>query len=112
MNHPDREDTLVLLGEWQAHAAAVEKMMTGIKTSIGLEIGGPLFDTVWGIFNAYTSALAVEVGDLGQWLEWYSAENEMGARGMEAGYDGQTTPIKTLDDLYELIAESRKRVQS
>jgi hypothetical protein len=112
MTHPDRENTLVLLGEWQAHAAAIEKMMTGIKTSIGLDIDGPLFDTVWKLFDAYTSALAVEVGDFGQWLEWYSAENEMGARGMEAGYDGQTSPIKTLADLYELIDHSRNRGQS
>jgi len=112
MTHPDRENTLVLLGEWQDHAAAIEKMMTGIKTSIGLDIGGPLFDTVWNLFNAYTNALAVEVGDLGRWLDWYHAENEMGSRGMEAGYDGQIIPIETLADLYELIAHSRNRSQS
>lgn len=111
MNYPDKKNTLALLGEWQAHAAAIEKMMTGIKTSIGLDIDGPLFDTVWGTFNAYTRALAVEVGDLGRWLDWYYAENEMGAQGLGAGYDGQTIPIKTLDDLFELIAHSRNREQ-
>ena len=112
MTHPDKQNTLVLLGEWQAHAAAIEKMMTGIKTSIGLDIDGPLFDTVWKLFDSYTSTLAVEVGDFGQWLEWYHSENEMGSRGMGGGYDGQISPIKTLADLYELIAESRKRAQS
>jgi len=112
MTHPDKENTLVLLGEWQDHAAAIGKMMDGIKTSIGLDIDGPLFDTVWKLFDSYTRTLAVEVGDFGQWLEWYHSENELGSRGMEAGYDGQTIPIKTLADLYELIAHSRNRSQS
>lgn len=113
MTYPDRENTLSLLTDWQAHHAAVEKMMDGIQSSIGLDINGPMFDTVWKLFDAYTNTLSVEVGDFCGWLEWYFSENEMGARGMTAGYDGKLRKVKSLVNLYRLIEESRKRgVQS
>lgn len=113
MTYPDRNNTLALLGDWKAHHDAVEKMMDGIKTSIGLDPSGPMFDTVWKLFDAYTASLAAEVGDFGGWMVWYQAENDMGMRGHEAGYDGKLRKIKTLAHLYGLIEESRKRgVQS
>lgn len=109
MTYPEKEDTLSLLGDWQAHHAAVEKMMDGITASIGLDIDGPMFDTVWKLFDAYTGALAVEVGDSGGWLEWFWSENDMGAKAMAAGYDKKLKPIKSLKDLWRLIEEGRKR---
>ena len=109
MKYPDKSNTLALLGDWEKHHSAVEKLMDGIKTSMGLDPNGPMFDTVWKLFDAYTGSLAVEVGDFGGWLTWFYAENDMGARRMAAGYDGKAKPIKTLAHLYGLIAESRKR---
>jgi hypothetical protein len=88
-------------------------MMGGIHSSIGLDINGPMYDTVWKLFDAYTGTLSVEVGDFCGWLEWHHAENEMGAKAMAAGYDGKLRKVKTLAHLYRLIEESRKRgVQS
>lgn len=107
--YPDRENTLTLLGDWQKHHAAVEKLMDGITETIGLDPNGPMFATVWSLFDAYTATLAVEVGDFDGWLEWFYAENEMGAGGKAAGYDKNLRKIKTLGDLYGLIEESRKR---
>jgi hypothetical protein len=83
----------------------------GIEASMGLDIDGPLFATVWKLFDAYTGALAVEVGDFTGWLEWYQSENAMGANGLAAGYDGQLIAIQSLDDLYRLIELSRDRGQ-
>lgn len=113
MTYPDRDSTLALLADWRKHHAAVEKMMHGIQSSIGLDPNGPMFDTVWNLFDAYTSTLSVEVGDFDGWLEWFQAENDMGAKAMAAGYDGKLRKVKTLAHLYRLIEESRKRgVQS
>jgi len=106
--YPDKKNTLSLLADWQAHAEAIDKMMDGITTSIGLDSNGPMCNTVWTLFNAYTQTLAMEVGDFGGWLEWHQAENEMGAKGVVTGYDGNHA-VQTLDDLYRLIEESRKR---
>lgn len=112
MNHPDRENSMTLLGDWQRHHAATQKLMNGIKTSMGMDPNGPLFNTVWGLFEAYTDTLSVELGDFGGWLEWFYLENDMGTKGMHAGYDSKTKPIKTLAHLYSLIAESRKRLDT
>ena len=112
MTYPDKPATLALLENWQKHCAAIEKMMAGINDCMGLDINGPMFEMVWGVFGAYEAALGAFIGDHGNWLEWFRAENEMGARGMAAGYDGSLKPVKTLGDLYGLIAESRKRVDA
>ena len=107
--YPDRENTLTLLTEWQRHHAAIEKMMDGIKAHMGLDVDGPMFATVWDVFDAYMDALAVEIGDFCGWLGWYRYETEMGKKNMSAGYDGKTKHIKTLANLFWLIEESRKR---
>lgn len=109
MNYPDKKTTLALLAKWVAHHNKIDKMMGGIKASIGLDPNGPLCDTVWSLFDSYTAALAAQTGDEGDWLPWFYMENDMGAKGMAAGYDGKLRKIKTLADLYWLIAESRKR---
>lgn len=109
MAHPDRENTISLLGDWAKHHAAVEALMAGVESSIGLDPNGPMFGTVWNLFNAYTATLAVEIGDFDGWLEWYQADNDMGAGKKEAGYDGQLIGISSLEDLYLLVEISRER---
>lgn len=109
MTHPDKKTTLALMNEWAEHHDKIDKMMHGIKASIGLDPNGPLCDSVWRLFDGYTTALAAQIGDDGDWLPWFYMENDMGAKGMTAGYDGKPRKIKTLADLYWLITESRKR---
>ena len=108
--HPDKESTLVLLTGWQAHHAAVTKLMEGMEASpIGLDFNSGMFLTVWNLFDAYTSTLSAEIGDFGEWLEWYQTEACMGKRPLSAGYYDKTRKIKTLAQLYGLIEKSRKR---
>lgn len=107
--YPDQENTVALLGDWHKNRMAVDALMDGIEACIGLDINGPMFDTVWRLFNAYTDTLSVELGDFCGWLNWYCLENDMGARAMSAGYDKKTSKIKTLVDLAGLIEQSRKR---
>jgi len=109
MTPPDRENTLSLLTEWQAHYTAVSSMMDNIKTSTGLDIDGALCTIVWELFDAYTEAAGMEVGDHDGWMSWYCWDNDMGALAMAAGYDGKPRPIRTLKNLCTLIFESRKR---
>lgn len=110
MNYPDKHRSMALLQEWKEHHEAAEKVMDGIKASVGLDPHGPLSDMVWRMFDGYTLALGMALGDeFGTWLAWYYMENDMGRKGMEAGYDKKLKPIKTLAHLYALIAEERKR---
>ena len=107
--YPDREATIALLTDWQKHHAAMDRLFKGFAMYVGLEVEGPMFETVYSLFIAYTVTLAVEVGDLGGWLEWHFSENDMGAGKMQAGYDGQLIAIESLGDLCRLIEISRER---
>ena len=107
--YPDQAATLQILGQWQAQHDRVTSLMHGVNTALGLLPEGPLFETVWGLWSQYTQTIAVLISDGGDWLEWYFLENDMGDKGMQAGYDGTMRDIDTLEDLYWLIAQSRAR---
>lgn len=108
MTYPTKPEALAMLKKWQRHHDATEKMMDGIKATIGID--GPLFDCVWAMFYAYTESLCVALGDgLNGWLPWFYMENDMGRSGLSAGHDGKTKPIKTVNQLYALIVKGRKR---
>lgn len=105
--YPDKEHTLSLLGDWAKHHTAVETLMDGIEASIGLDPNGPMFDTVWGLFDAYTATLAAEIGDLDDWLGWYHYETDMGKRSKQVIVGKKTMQVKTLAQLAELIVSQR-----
>lgn len=56
----------------------------------------------------FIELLSESVGDTQNWIYWFVFEDEFGANGYEAGYDGGTTPIKTVDDLWQLIEEGKE----
>lgn len=106
----NQENTVAWLASWQKQHEAVEKLMSDVESSIGLNIDGPLFDVVWKLFDAYTKTVSAQVGDDFGWMEWYQSENDMGARCFEAcpGAGCKLRKVKTLKDLARLIVESRK----
>lgn len=108
--YPDKENTMALLGDWQKHHTAVQKLMHGVEATIGIDPYGPMHETVWGLFDAYTFAIAVEVGDYFEWLEWYISETDMGKRGKAIPVNGKPRRIKTLAQLCAVIIDERKRV--
>ena len=105
--YPDKEHTMSLLGDWAKHQTAVETLMDGIEASVGLDLNGPMFGTVWGLFDAYTATLATEIGDLSNWLHWYHYETDMGKRSKQVIVSKKTMQVKTLAQLAELIVSQR-----
>lgn len=110
MSYPNKAETLQILNDWHYQHDRITELMDGMGKSIGLLPEGPLFETVWGMFDAYTKSISELVGDKGDWLAWYYLENDMGARGMSAGYNGKTSLIKSKVHLWKLIEQSRGRV--
>ena len=112
MNYPDREASLKILKEWKRQHESLTILMANMEASIGLDIDGPMFSVVWGLFGAYTKNASELLGDKpgasGSWLEWFYLENNMGDKGMDAGYEGKVKPIKTLADLLDLIEQGRQ----
>jgi hypothetical protein len=109
MSAIDHPTALALLTAWKARHDALTKLMDSITTVLGLEVESPLREAMWGTFDDYTKTLASLLGDTSEWMSWYQSENEMGTRGMAAGYDGALSPVKTLDDLLALITTSQDR---
>ena len=108
MTYPDKKQSMILLEQWETLHNDLEAVHADAKKVFGCEPESPFFDTTWRVFDAYTRALSAQLGELsGTWMEWYHYDNEMGARGHEAGYDGKVKPIKSLTDLYGLILQAR-----
>ena len=108
MTYPSKPETIVMLEAWKAQHAAIEAVMHDIETAFGSIPDSPLFNVSWESFDLYTETLQKLLG-ADTWMEWFQAENDMGERGHEAGYDGQLFKIRTLDDLYVLIEIGRER---
>ena len=112
MNYPNRKETMLRLEQWKKQHGDLNAVFAAMKPSLGCMAHSPLFDGVWNMFGAYTKVLVELLGADGwpdDWLTWYAYDNDMGAKGMEAGYDGKVKPIKNLADLYGLIVQGRKR---
>ena len=109
MTYPDKPEALALLKKWQAMHARADALCDGVHALFGSTPDSQLFETVWLLFDASTAALSAQIGDSGGWLPWFQIEADMGARDMEAGYDKKLRVIKTLDDVWWLIEESRAR---
>jgi hypothetical protein len=45
--YPDREATIALLTDWQTHHAAMDRLFKGFAMYVGLEVEGPMFETVY-----------------------------------------------------------------
>lgn len=112
MIYTARKETMLRLEQWKQQHNDLNAVFSAMKPVFGCLANSPLFDGVWNMFGAYTKVLAELLGATGwpdDWLTWYAYENDMGAKGMKAGYNGKLKPIKNLGDLCRLIEEGRKQ---
>jgi hypothetical protein len=110
---PDAE-TLALLEQWEKQHEQLHACYEADQKLTGATIDSPLWNSVWTVFDAYTRQLEHRLGENpdsahGTWLGWYQCDNDMGKRGMEAGYDDRVRPIRNIHDLAGLLTEARRR---
>jgi len=100
-----REQKLALLHDLQKHITASREMMERVFSVFGCHPDGPFQESTWELHGIATSSVALLLGDTLEmsWLEWFIYENNWGADGREAGYDGDVRPIRTFEDLLDLI---------
>lgn len=95
-------DKLKALQVWEQVTKAVDKQLGDFEKLFG--VAESLFtDAVCQMMYEYTEAVAKNVGDDSDWLNWYQFENGMGKKCLSAGYDDDMREIKTLEDLLWLI---------
>lgn len=93
---------LEMLQEWQKTITATDSQISALRAVLGMS-DCALYESIRQMQCRYTESVARNVGDKSEWLEWFWLENEMGARGHEAGVDDDMRKIKTLDDLLWLV---------
>lgn len=98
-----RSEALEYLKLWQKLKGDNDLAYQLLKAATGCEPESPVAGAMFILFDAYTDLLAKLLGDESEWLSWYAWDNQMGKRGMSAGYTGSTKRIKTLKDLLGLI---------
>jgi len=95
-----------------------KKAFEAVTSAMGLQAESPLNEAFYSIFR--TAFIAIEHAATGEspikdevgnegWLEWFIYENDCGGRGYGAGYDGNMKPVKTIDDILDLMEEGMKR---
>lgn len=109
MTYPTKPKALDMLTEWSIQHKRLSNLDAQLKTIFGRATEGEHFDCVWKIFDAYTDALSLALGDTGEWLGWYAGENDMGANAMQAGYHSKLRKVKNVRDLLWLIERGRAK---
>jgi len=102
------EEKLAMLQDWQTAYKNLDAAFDLLKPALGYLGEGDLWDASWFTFQRYTEVVSDLLGDDSGWLNWYCYENDMGAKGYEAGYGENLRPIEDLDDLLWLIEEGAK----
>lgn len=98
-----QEQKLAALTRWQQAMEKADSTIDPVISLLQLQPESPICDVVWRLQSALTAATADLVGDQAEWLSWYAMENDMGRKGLEAGWMGAEREIRTLEDLMWLI---------
>jgi len=79
------KERMALLREWEAQFRLIDEAWTSLeKIFRGLDCDSEIGKAIWDTFAKYTKAISSQVGDTGEWLNWYCWENDMGLRMMAA----------------------------
>ena len=90
--------------EWQRVHDAWKAQYDALHALTGCGPEAPIAAAMGQMWDAYTNAVAREVGDQSEWLAWYCWENDMGAKGLEVtSIDGKTIKVKTVAHLARVI---------
>ncbi len=102
-------EILVALTEWEILIRRTNDFAAKAKEIFGFEPHTPFCDLLQTHNAAYTKLLSKVIGDSDGWLEWFQYENDMGAKDLEAKawHWTESRPIKDLNQLAQLIADSR-----
>ena len=90
---------------------AARTQFDGLAKAIGLQVESPLNEAFYAVFTQ--ACIAIEhaqtgtppIKDIGGecWLAWYIWENGCGKDGRKVGYKDSMKPIRTLDDLLDVM---------
>lgn len=105
---PDAAAMLPLLVQWRHQHDAIEAVLGALAGAVGRVPETPLFDALWGTFDAYTSVLAERLGDDRNWLRWYAEDCRMGGQPHTAYLGARAIQVVALEDLARFLVDWRE----
>lgn len=96
-------DKLKLLKEYVNERKKLVSYVDKLNKAIDLNPESPLINKFYELDDLARKFLKIILTDDADWLDWYVYDNDSGAKGYDAGYDKNLKPIKTEEDLLELI---------
>lgn len=95
---------LNLLQEWVDCVRRADDLRDTVAATFGTNPESKFDDAIEQNLQAYTRMVAKQVGDEGEWLDWYRFENDFGEKGLEAGPNNAPhRKICNIEDLLWLI---------
>lgn len=91
-----------VLQRWHDRIVESDELIEPVIDALQLSPESPVCAAVWSLQGALTESVQSQM-DWADWLSWYAYINGMGSKGLEAGPNGATRPIRTLDDLLWLV---------
>lgn len=102
----DHNQKLVMLERWVDAGKKIDKVQNSLVELFRVNPENEITLSSYGVFDAYTDALACLLGDDDQWLEWFAYELNFGAKHGEVTIHLDTSPdegeiivVKTPADL-------------
>lgn len=98
-----RDEKLAHIQAWHDAMTRADDAIQPVIDALKLCGEDPITNTVWQLQTDLTRAYAALLDDAFESLAWHAAENDMGAKGREAGIGSDVRPIRTAEDLLWLI---------
>ena len=103
-----RQQKLHLIDDLIAAHDAVHAQLDALRGSINPDPGCPLYNSIFELLNVAIVSTSAATGDNGEWIDWFINENDCGRKAYEAGYEGRLRPIRTVEDLLDLIEQGEE----
>lgn len=107
MTNITKERRAHIIKEWAKRIAAIEAAHADLYRLTLAAPESPLIDAGTRIADAYTHATSELVGDTNEWLTWFRLENDMGAKALAAGFEPKIVPVRTVEQLIEIIEQEQ-----
>ena len=96
-----KEETKEILTEFFETYGEYNENLDKLTDLVG--IGGCFVESFFKLISLHVKTIERLIGDKNETIDWYLWENNCGSKGLEAGNNDETRPIKTIDDLIWLI---------
>jgi len=103
----DTKQKLQLLEKWQKSYEQNDAVYEALKQVLDVNPESPAILATWAMFDNYTDALSITLGDECQWLGWYAWDNQFGKKKLSAKSQSwkRMRPITNLKTLLKFIED-------